>query len=102
MSKADDRPAALAEEEARAVINRWNDQGYFRIKNLGDKIFIDEIVPRYAYNLRLKTFYEERTVQQVTVAFPGGQVDDSGTPPGPWEVEVRRPRDFEERTDHIP
>ncbi|HXG12158.1 MAG TPA: hypothetical protein VNK04_20555 [Gemmataceae bacterium] len=96
-----DRPAALPEEQVREIINRWNDQGYFRIKYLGDKIFIDEIIPHYSYTLRLQTEYEERSVRPVTVPFSGGAVDDQGRPPDPWDIPVRRPDDFENRTEML-
>ena len=54
-------PAPLPEEEVREAINRWS-QGFFRVRYLGDKIFIDKIVPAYSYTVRLRTQYEERTV----------------------------------------
>jgi hypothetical protein len=96
-----ERRTALAEEDVQAIINAWNDRRWFRIQYLGDKIFIDEIVPQSSYNVRLRTHYEERSVQQVTVAFLGGPVDEVGMPPGPWDVAVRPPKDFEERTEDI-
>lgn len=101
MSKAD-TPAALGEDQVRGIINRWNGDGYFRIKYLGDKVFIGEIVPHSSYTLELKSHYEDRSVAPVTVAFPGGAVDDRGEPPGPWEIAVRRPKEFEERTETVP
>jgi hypothetical protein len=38
----------------------------------------------------------------VTVAYQGGPVDDYGHPPGPWDLPVRRPTDFEDRTENVP
>jgi hypothetical protein len=92
----------LTEDQARDIINGWNDQRLFRIKYLGDKIFIKEIVPLTAYTVQLRTQYEDRSVRQASVAFAGGRVDQAGVPPGPWEVPVKRPADFEKRTETLP
>jgi hypothetical protein len=90
----------LTEAEAREAVNRWS-QGFFGVRYLGDKIFVEEIVPRAAYTLRLRTQYEERTVSQTSVPYHGGRVDDHGKPPGPWDLPVRRAEDFEERTETL-
>lgn len=90
--------AALSEEQVRDAINRWS-TGYFRIPNLGDKIFLDEIAPHSSYTFRLQTQYEERTVNRESEPYGGGPVDDRGRPPGPWEMPARRPTDFEDRTE---
>lgn len=98
-------PAArteLSEDAAREIINRWNDQRYFHIKYLGDKIFIKGIVPFTAYTVQLRSQYEDRSVRQASVAFAGGYVDQAGKPPGPWEVPVQQPTDFEKRTEQLP
>jgi hypothetical protein len=91
-------PAALPEEEAREAINRWS-QGFFRVRYLGDKIFIDKIVPAYSYTVRLRTQYEERAVAPVSVPYHGQPLDDRGVPPDAWDIPVPRPDDFEERSE---
>ncbi len=96
------KPAALPEEQVRQHVNRWNGDGFFRIKNLGDKIFVEEIAAQYSYTTRLRTQYEERTISKQTVPYSGGHVDDRGRPPEPWDIHVRRPEDFEDRTEHLP
>lgn len=75
---------------------------YFHIKYLGDKIFIKGIVPFTAYTVQLRSQYEDRSVRQASVAFAGGYVDQAGKPPGPWEVPVQQPTDFEKRTEQLP
>jgi hypothetical protein len=92
----------LGEEPAREIINRWSAKGIFRLKNMGDKIFIDEITPGAAYTIRLQTHYEQRKVKHAQTPFRGGPVDDRGRPPDPWDVAVRRPAPFQERTEKVP
>src|SRR5262245_2920051 len=94
--------APLAEEKAREVINRWADGGVFRLKNMGDKIFIDQITPGAAYTLRLQTHVERRQVRLTSEPYHGGQVDDRGRAPDRWDIPVHRPGPFEERTQHVP
>jgi hypothetical protein len=94
--------ASLGEEPAREIINRWSVHGFFRLKNMGDKIFIDAIAPGAAYTIRLQTHYEQRKVKHAQAPFRGGPVDDSGRPPDPWDVDVRRPAPFQERTEKVP
>jgi hypothetical protein len=93
-------PSPMPEEEAREAINRWS-QGFFRIRYLGDKIFIDRVVPAYSYNVRLRTQYEERALAPVSVPYHGQPLDDRGVPPDPWEIPVPRPNEFQERTETI-
>ena len=83
--------APLSEDQAREAINRWADGGMFRLKNMGDKIFIDQIIPGAAFTLRLQTHYEQRKVRQVSEPFHGGHVDDRGRPPGRWDIAVHKP-----------
>jgi hypothetical protein len=60
--------AALGEEKAREVINHWADGGFFRLKNMGDKIFVDQISPGAADTVQVHRPgpFEERT-QRVAV-----------------------------------
>lgn len=95
------KAAPLGEAEVREATNRWSSQGYFRIRNFGDKIFINEIVGGEAHTVQLQTHYEERSVQQQQVPYHGGPVDDRGRPPRPWEIVVRRPAPFEQKTETV-
>jgi hypothetical protein len=101
MSTASSAPP-LAEDAVREVINRWSAKGLFRLRNMGDKIFIDAITAGSAYTIRLQTQYEQRKVRQTSEPFRGGTVDDRGQAPGKWDVAVRRPGAFEERTEVVP
>src|SRR5262249_49533648 len=80
---------ALGEEQAREIINHWGDGGFFRLKNMGDKIFVDQITCGVAYTIRLQTHYEQRQVRQVAKPYLGGSVDDRGQAPDRWEVPVK-------------
>jgi hypothetical protein len=92
----------IGEDEAREAVNRWSAGGFFRVRNFGDKIFVQAIRAWASYNLGLRTHYEERAVRQVRRPFSGGPVDDRGRPPGAWEVSVRRPHEFEQRDEVLP
>jgi hypothetical protein len=92
---------SLGEEQVREIINGWSAKGFFRLKNMGDKIFIDEITTGAAYTIRLQTHYEQRKVTHVQAPFRGGPVDDRGRPPDPWEVAVRQPAPFQERIEKV-
>ncbi len=92
----------LGEEQAREIITQWGNAGFFRLKNMGDKIFVDQISPGVAYTIRLQTHYEQRKVRRAAEPYHGGMVDDRGRPPNPWDVPVRQPASFEERTEIVP
>ena len=68
----------LPEDQAREAINCWS-EGFFRIRYLGDKIFLNKIVPCYSYNVRLRTQYEERNVVTASVPYHGQEIDNYGT-----------------------
>jgi hypothetical protein len=93
---------ALGEEEAREIINRWANAGFFRLKNMGDKIFVEQITPGAAYTICLQTHVEQRQVQQATQPYHGGAVDNRGRAPDRWEVPVAKPGPFEERSQTVP
>lgn len=86
----------------RHLINQWSAQSFFRVKGLGGKLVVDEIVPCSSFTIRLKSQYEDRSVHERTVPFTGGPVDDRGPRPDPWDLHVERPADFRERTDELP
>ncbi len=92
----------LSSADARHLINQWSSQGFFRIRGLGGKIAVEDIVPCSSYTVRLRSQYEDRSVSGKTVPFTGGTIDDRGRPPGPWEMPVTEPTDFEERTEVMP
>jgi hypothetical protein len=92
----------LSSADARHLINKWSSQGFFRVRGFGGKIAVEEIVPCSSYTVRLRSQYEDRSVSGKTVPFTGGAVDDRGQPPGPWDLSVTKPTDFEERTEEMP
>jgi hypothetical protein len=96
------KPEALGSADARHLINKWSERGFFRVRGLGGKIAVEEVVPCSSFTLRLKSEYEDRTVAEKTVPFEGGPIDSHGRPPDPWDLSVRRPTDFEERTEVMP
>jgi hypothetical protein len=92
----------LSSADARHLINQWSSQGFFRVRGLGGKIAVEDIVPSSSYTVRLRSQYEDRSVSGQMVPFTGGAVDDRGPPPGPWDLSVTAPMDFEERTEQRP
>jgi hypothetical protein len=92
----------LNSADARHLINKWSTQSFFRVRGLGGKIAVEEIVPCSSYTVRLRSQYEDRSVSGKTVPFTGGAVDDRGRPPGQWDLSVTEPTDFEERTEEMP
>ena len=100
--KRDEGLTALDLEEVRRIVNRWSGERFYRVKGLGDKIQVDDVVPCFSYALRLVTQYEDRFVRRASEAYHGGMVDDLGVPPYPWDIPMDRPTDFEERTVEIP
>jgi hypothetical protein len=92
----------LNSADARHLINQWSSHGLFRVRGLGGKIVVEDIVPCSSYTVRLRSQYEDRTVGAKMVPFTGGAVDDWGQPPGAWDLPVARPTDFEERTEEMP
>jgi hypothetical protein len=96
------RPAPLSTETVRLAVNRWSQAGFFRVPNMGDRLNVHEVVPRAAHTVRLWSEYEERTVSRTSRPYHGGPVDDRGTPPDPWDLPVRRPTEFEDRTEKLP
>jgi|SRR5579884_558320 len=92
----------LNSAEARRLINQWSSKGFFRVRGLGGKIAVEDIVPCSSYTVRLRSQYEDRTVQGKMVPYNGGAVDDWGQPPSPWDLPVTRPTDFEERREQMP
>jgi len=92
----------MTEETARELVSRWASRGYFRLKYMGDKIFVREIIPGAAYTIKLRTHYEARRVAQVAIPYQGDPIDHGPQPPEPWDVPVPRPAEFEERTERRP
>jgi len=95
-------PQTLTEDQACEIINRWAGGGFFRLRNMGDKIFVSDFKPGSAYTIRLQTHYEERSIARVATPYTGGPVDNFGQPPPVWTIPVTRPREFEDRDERIP
>jgi hypothetical protein len=96
------KPVALSSADARHLINQWSAKGFFRVRGLGGKIAVEDVVPCSSYTIRLKSEFEDRSVSEQTVPFEGGPIDSHGRPPGPWDLPARRPTEFEDRTEVIP
>jgi hypothetical protein len=92
----------LNSADARHLINLWSSRGFFRVRGLGGKIAVEEIVPCSSYTIRLRSQYEDRSVSAKTAPYTGGAVDDRGRPPALWDLSVSAPADFEERTEERP
>lgn len=92
----------LTEAEARDVVNGWSEEGFFRLRNMGDKIFFGSIQAGAAYVVRLQTHYEQRRTHRTSEPYHGGPVDDRGPIPDRWRISVGQPRPFEERTETLP
>lgn len=93
---------ALSSADARHLINMWSSRGFFRVRGLGGKIAVEDVVPCSSYTVRLRSQYEDRSVSGKMVPYSGGAIDNRGRPPGPWELSVSEPTDFEERTEQLP
>src|SRR5262249_8011496 len=93
--------ASLSADKVRQILNRWAGESWFRLPAFGDKARIDEIAARCSYPVKLWTEYEDRWVSKATKPFAGGSVDDLGRPPDLWDLPVRRPTDFEDRTETL-
>jgi hypothetical protein len=98
----DSKLVALDNADARYLINQWCSHGFFRVRGLGGKILVEEVVPCSSYTIRLRSQYEDRSVSEQTVPFAGGPIDDHGHRADPWSLPVERPRDFQDRTEAIP
>jgi hypothetical protein len=94
-------PQTLSEDQACEIINRWAGGGFFRLRNMGDKIFVTAFKPGSAYTIRLQTQYEERSTARVAAPYTGGPVDNFGQPPPVWTIDVPRPREFEHRDERV-
>lgn len=90
-----------SKEKVQEALNRWSQEGFFRLKGLGDRIRIEKIVSCSAYTIMLKTQYEERIVTRGIEPYYGGEVDDTGIPPDPYSIVIAPPANFEKRDEEI-
>jgi hypothetical protein len=95
-------PSTLTRDKVRQIVNAWSGKGFLRIRALGDRIMVQEIVSHSCHTLRLKSQYEERQLAPAHVAYHGGPIDDTGPPPDRWEMPVQAPKEFAQRTQTIP
>ena len=98
---SDSDPADLNVEKIRALIDNWSSHGFFRVRELGSKILLDKVIARDAHVVDLKSQYEERSVSTKSSPYKEEKVDNKGSAPGMWEMEVRAPNDFEEREESM-
>lgn len=94
-------PETLDTAEARRLINVWCGNGFFRVKRLGDRLELEDVRAHYSYALRLQSQLEDRIVSRQQVPYHGGPVDDRGHAPRPWDIAVKQPTDFENRTETL-
>jgi hypothetical protein len=87
------------EQEIREYLDRWSAGGFFRARALGSRSDLGPITAWGAYTFRLRTQYEERRVTRASTPYRTGPVDQDGKPPGPWDIPIGRPEDFEERVE---
>jgi hypothetical protein len=85
----------LGPDEAKALLNRWGREGFFRAKGWGDRITVTSVRPLPFYVLTLETQYERRGVETRREPWGGGAADSVEPPPGVWEVAAPAPDDFE-------
>ena len=96
-----DKAVAPQETLVREVLNRWGNSGFFRLKYMGEKIFIRGISAGKAHVVELTTQYEDRAVQPAEVPYHGGPVDDRSHTPDMWHVSVPAVREFEQRVERV-
>lgn len=96
-----DRAVAPQESLVREILNRWGNSGFFRLKFMGEKIFINGISPGKAHVVELSTQYEDRTIQPAEVPYLGGPVDDRSHTPELWDIRVPAVREFEQRVEKV-
>jgi hypothetical protein len=96
------KATALSSEDARRAVNRWSAGSFFRIPKWGDRIQIDKVVPYGSHTIHVWSEHEKRSVSRESQPYHGGEIDDRGTPPDCWSIAVRRPADYEDRTETIP
>ena len=48
----------LSSADARHLINKWSSHGFFRVRRLGGKIAVEEVVPCSSYTVHLRSQYE--------------------------------------------
>ena len=96
-----DKVVAPQETLVREILNRWGNSGFFRLKYMGEKIFINGISPGKAHVVELSTQYEDRAIQPAEVPYLGGPVDDRSHTPELWDIRVPAVREFEQRVERV-
>jgi len=92
--------SSLSQKEAVDTLNKWGDEGFFRLNQFGNLIKIEQIAPFTCVTSSIQTQYENRSVSTESTPYSGGSVD-SGAPPGMWDIDVTRPRDFEKSKKQV-
>ena len=85
----------LSEPAVRHALNQWSRPGWFRLKQLGDQIQIEDVLSCSSDALTWQTEYERRSVWGGMEPYYGGMVDDTGVPPDAWEIEIAPPAGFQ-------
>src|SRR4051812_7693653 len=94
--------SALTPPDVQRILNEWSRGGLFRMKDLGERASIREVVARGGFVIDFSSQYEERRVTRERAPFAGGPVDDRGPIPGAWDVHVAPPETFQSREQQVP
>jgi hypothetical protein len=89
----------ISTDEIRTILNKWCQEGFFRLRRLGDRIELKEIAPLSCVTIKLTTQYEDRQIEDTYEPYHGGPIDDTGRPPALWQMRIETPQNFENRTD---
>ncbi len=94
---------SLSQQEAVEILNKWGDDGFFRLNQFGNLISIEQITPFTCVTSSVQTQYEDRDIETRHKPYSGGAVD-SGRPPDAWDMKVQRPTEFtkEKSEYHVP
>jgi hypothetical protein len=82
---------SLSHERAVKILNDWGSKGFFRNKKFGSSLNLQAIEETLCFRLCCNTQYEHRSVETITEPYYGGKIDDYGTPPDIWDIEVDKP-----------
>lgn len=84
---------SLSQEEAVEILNKWGDDGFFRLNQFGNLISIEQITPFTCVTSSVQTQYEDRDIETRFEPYSGGTVD-SGRPPDAWDIKIPALTDF--------
>lgn len=89
-------------DEVRAAMDRWAETTWWQARGLGGGSEVGPVTAHGAYRFRLRTQYEDRSVEPATAPYRGEKLPEQGRPPDPWDVFVQAPLDFSEQAISMP